>query len=85
MTPGEINRELDRLDKERTKLSDEMIAAGRGDETAEETARLDDPLARRWNRVADRQRDLHAEIVRRAGPGNYRMPTGRMFGPRRRA
>jgi hypothetical protein len=39
MSAAAINRELDKLDKIRSKLNDEMIATGRGHETWSETVR----------------------------------------------
>ena len=82
MTAGQINKELDRLDAENSKITDEMIEAGRGNETASETWTKTDPLAMRWRRVADRRMDLRNEISQRYGPGApSRLPKG--FKPRR--
>lgn len=83
MTAAEINRELDRLDRQRRRLTDEFIEAGRGRETASETQKLDDPLARRWNAITGRAYDLRNEITLRYGPdAPSRLP--RDFGPRTR-
>lgn len=83
MTAGEVNRELDRLDKKRRAIGQEMIDAGRGHETYSETWKMTDPLALRWQEVAGRERDLRWEIDRRMGPGHHsRLPAGRFFGPR---
>lgn len=82
MTPGQINRELDRLDKESSKITDQLIAAGRGSERPSETRTKTDPLATEWKRVADRQYELHSEIKARYGQSISRLPTGRGFGPR---
>ena len=63
MTPAEINRELDRLGRLSQKITDEMIQAGRGHETAEKTH--------------DRRHLLFSEIRARVGPGHTgRMPAG---------
>jgi hypothetical protein len=76
MTPSEINRRLDRLDKMSSKLSREFIDAGRGYEKPSETRTKNDPLAERYNRLAAEQDELHAEIARRYGPGApSRLPT----------
>lgn len=81
LTASQINNELDRLDAKRSKLNDEFIAAGRGNERASETAKLTDPLATRYNEVSDRQDTLRNEISLRYGPGApSRLPRG--FGPR---
>ncbi len=69
MTPGQINRELDSLEKKRSKVNDALIAAGRGYETNMETSRKSDPLALRWRAIQDRVLDLRNEISRRYGPG----------------
>ncbi len=84
MTAGEINRELDSLDKKRSKLNDEFIAAGRGHETVNETWKKDDPLALRYKEISNRHGDLRNEISARMGPGApSRLPKGRFFGPRK--
>lgn len=85
MTAGEINRELDGLDKKRSKLNDEFIEAGRGSETVNETWKKDDPLALRYKELSNRHGDLQREIHARYGPGApSRLPKGRFFGPRSR-
>lgn len=82
MTAGEINRELDKLDAKRSELNRAFIDAGRGHETAAETVKLTDPLAVKYNAVADRQCALRYEIERRYGPGApSRLPLGKGFGP----
>jgi hypothetical protein len=85
MTAGEINRELERLSKERSKVTDEMIAAGHGHELNSETRKLSDPLAARSNAIGDREYDLRMEKEARMGPGNHLlMDMPREFGPRKR-
>jgi hypothetical protein len=69
MTPSEINRRLDALEKKRARLNDEMIAAGRGHETFSETMNLGDPLALRYQHVAYEMQEYRDEIRRRYGPG----------------
>jgi len=77
MTPAEINRELDQIDKKRSKLNDEFIEAGRGSETVNETWKKDDPLALRYKELSNRHGDLQREIYARYGPGApSRMPKG---------
>jgi hypothetical protein len=78
LTPSEINRRLDRLDKLSSKLTDEFIAAGRGHELPSETFKKTDPLAERKRRVWADSDALHREISRRYGPGApSRLPTRR--------
>jgi hypothetical protein len=80
MQPSQINKELDQLSKDRDRINDKMIAAGRGNETFRETSAKSDPLAKEFNAVHDRMRSLHDEIGRRYGPGApTRLPKG--FGP----
>lgn len=80
LSASQINHELDSLHKKRSKINEEMIAAGRGHETWVETAKKTDPLALKHNAIADRMRDLRWEIERRYGPGApSRLPRG--FGP----
>ena len=82
MTGSQINRELDRLDRESSKATDELIEAGRGNERISETVQKDDALSQRVTRILDRQRSLRAEIQARFGPGAPgRLPRG--FGPRK--
>jgi hypothetical protein len=77
MTPAEINRELDQIDKKRSELNDEFIEAGRGSETVNETWKKDDPLALRYKELSNRHGDLQREIYARYGPGApSRMPKG---------
>jgi hypothetical protein len=85
MTAGEINRELDQLDKKNGELVDALIAAGRGHERYDDTARQGDPLSKRYVACSDRMVALHSEIETRMGPGApRRIPAGRGFGPRSR-
>lgn len=87
MTAGEINRELDRLDKADRALGDEMIREGRGHERPSEYLKKDDPLSRKLQAIFDRSYKLRFEIEARYGPGApSRLPirTGRRaFGPRK--
>jgi hypothetical protein len=88
MTAGEINRELDSLDKKSSSHTDKMIAAGRGYEKHNETmtkAATDptDELAQEHALLTQRHSDLRYEVDARMGPGYHpRLPGGRMFGPR---
>lgn len=80
MTAGQINKRLDQLDKESSKLTDEMIAAGRGYEKPSETFTKSDPLAERIKRNFNERTNLQREIEHRYGPGApSRLPRG--FGP----
>lgn len=80
MTAGQINKALDKLDKDSSKLTDEFIAAGRGHETYAETRTKSDPLAVRQIENLNQRNTLRREIERRYGPGApARLPRG--FGP----
>lgn len=80
---AKINKELDRLDAEQSKQADELIAAGRGNETAQETMAKSDPLAERFKASVARRQELRREIDARYGPGApNRLPKG--FGPRQK-
>jgi hypothetical protein len=85
LTAAQINKELDRLDKESRKVVEELIDAGRGSETSHETMTMTDPLARQYQAVWERQADLHEEVRRRYGPdAPSRLPIKRgWWGPRR--
>jgi len=82
---AKINSTLDRLEKLRRQVNDELIAAGRGHETYSETMEKTDPLAERYQTIALAERALHDEIAHRYGPrAPSRLPRGvRGFGPRR--
>lgn len=69
LTASQINKKLDALDKRGSKLNQQFIDAGRGDETADETYTKNDPLALQWREVHDEKYVLRAEIKRRYGPG----------------
>lgn len=82
MTAGQINKALDRLDKARSKLTDEFIAAGRGHEKPSETDRKTDPLAMKHRKLWDQYSALRREVEIRMGPrATPRLPT-RGFRPR---
>jgi hypothetical protein len=86
LTAGAINKELDRLDEISDRLTDRMIAEGRGYERPSDYHRKTDPLSTEINRLSDRQGDLRNEIERRYGPRPpRRLPSGRFFGPRKKA
>lgn len=87
MSASELNRALDTLQKDRSRLNQIMIDQGRGYETYSQTRQLSDPLATEANRLSDAISDLRVEIQMRYGPGApSRLPTGskdrRFFGPR---
>ena len=82
MTAGAINKALDVLDKESSKLNDQLIEAGFGHIGLQQIVKMDHPVARQYAVVSEQQRWLHNEIERRYGPGApYRLPAGRGFGP----
>lgn len=83
LTAAQINRELDRLERESSRISDKMISAGRGSERPSEYLMKSDALSRRAAQNYERRMDLRAEITARYGPGApSRLPRGRGFGPR---
>lgn len=80
MGAAEINKWRDVLDKESSGITDELIAAGRGNERPTETVRMTDPLALRYIQNWKDTGLLRDEIARRYGPGApSRLPRG--FGP----
>jgi hypothetical protein len=80
MGAAQINRELDRLDVAGSKITTELIAAGRGTEKILDTIKQADPVALRLRANLERTRALRNEIERRYGPGApSRLPRG--FGP----
>jgi hypothetical protein len=84
MTAGELNKALDRCDKWRSRLCDEMIEAGRGHETPHDYMRKDDPLSNSIQRAEEQRRAIRYEMERRYGPEcPHHLPTtGRVkFGP----
>jgi hypothetical protein len=76
MTASEVNKELDKLAAESSKLTRLMIDTGRGHERFSETATKTDPLALRILAVEKRAQQLRNEITARAGPGWTSMPRG---------
>lgn len=77
LTPAQINRELDALDRRRSRNTDAFIAAGRGEERQSEYLGKRDPLSREATEIFERQSALRAEIERRYGPGApSRLPRG---------
>ncbi len=77
MTPGQINKELDKLDAQGSKLTDKFIASGRGYEKPSETFTKSDPLAIEFKALQERKSSLRSEIERRYGPGApRRLPPG---------
>lgn len=80
MTAGEINKELDKLEEQNSKLTQRMIDARRGYERPSEYLRLDDPLSIELRNNSNRREALRIEISSRYGPGApRRLPKG--FGP----
>lgn len=83
MTAAEINRELERLSEKRDKNTRAFIEAGRGHERPSDYRGKKDKLSVEATEMEDRYRDLLDEVQRRAGPGVYRLPTGKGYGPRK--
>jgi len=82
MLASEINKALDKLDTEDSRLTHEMIAAGRGNERPSEYLQMTDPLSMRLRDNWERKKELYRERDRRYGPGApSRLPRG--FGPLR--
>jgi hypothetical protein len=69
MNASAINKALDKLDKENSKILDDMIVAGRGNELPSDTLKKDDPLAQRFKDNYHQSSALRYEIERRYGPG----------------
>lgn len=82
MSASEINKAMDKLSELDSRLTTEMIEAGRGYERPSETFDKSDPLAMRMKELYSRRMALVNEIERRAGPGMRRLPKG--FGPMKR-
>lgn len=85
MTAGEINRELDKLEKESSALNAQLIDLGYGNHRYNDIAKLDHPVAKRYVTVTQREWALRQEIAIRFGPGHpSRLPTHRRgwYGPR---
>ncbi len=77
MTSGQINKELDKLDAQGSKLTDKFITTGRGHEKPSETFTKSDPLAIEYKAIQERKSSLHSEIERRYGSGApRRLPPG---------
>ncbi len=78
-----INKALDTLDKEQSKLNGALIEAGFGHVMLQEIMRMDHPVAQQYAVVSSQIALLHEEIERRYGPGApSRLPRG--FGPIKR-
>ncbi len=82
MTAGQINKELDALEAEDSKLTDAFIAAGRGAERPTDRANKTDPLSIRAREISDRLDALRSEGKARYGPGLTGHLPAKGFGPR---
>ena len=83
MTAGEINKALDKLDAESSKLNDEAIAAGLGHLRMSEIEKSDHPIGAKYREHWAKRSPLAMERDLRYGPGApSRLPKG--FGPRKR-
>lgn len=83
MTPGQINKALDKLDVRSSKNTRAFIDAGRGYERPFDAdgeigyLSKSDPLSREALAIWEKQKSLRNEIARRYGPGApSRMPLG---------
>jgi hypothetical protein len=68
MAASQINKELDKLSEQSSKLGQEMIDAGRGHERPSEYLKMTDPLSIELRKNSDRRQALRAEIAVRYGP-----------------
>jgi hypothetical protein len=68
MTKGQINKNLDRLDKEFFAVIDKLISEGRGSEKGSETLVKTDPLSLEYKRIIDERQAFTNEVSRRYGP-----------------
>ena len=84
MTPGEINKELDRLYKRGSKNTRAFIEAGRGHERPSEYLKQTDPLSLEAGSIFDRSTALLNEVERRYGPGWGKCPVKLRSTPRRK-
>ena len=83
MTAAQINKALDRLEKESSQVTAELLAAGRDDRPSERRT-MTDPLSVRDTQVSAQLRLLRDEVAARYGSVSaHRLPTGRGFGPRK--
>lgn len=71
MTAGEINKEMERLSAESSRITQEFIDAGRGEERPSDWWHKTDPLSMRHKVVSDRVDKIRYEIERRMGPRWY--------------
>lgn len=72
MTPSQVNKEMERLDKELSDITSKMSASGRGHEKFNDTVAKTDALSLRYRAAARRLHDLRQEIIARVGPsGRY--------------
>lgn len=83
MTAPQINKELDKLDQLSSETTDALIAAGRGTEMSSETFTKSDPLANDFKAIYHRRMALRIEVEQRYGGRIHRLPTGKVFGPRK--
>lgn len=80
LSAAAVNKALDRLDAEQSKLLDALIEAGLGTTRLQTILKLDHPVARQYAALTDQILLLQEEIKRRYGPGApSRLPRG--FGP----
>ena len=77
LASSKINKELDRLERYSSELTDALIDEGRGNERFSETMAKSDKLALAFRAVHNRLHELRAEVARRYGPGApARLPRG---------
>lgn len=81
MSATQINKELDILDILSSKITDELIENGRGEEKYQETLKKTDPIAIRFIEIHNRSYKLRDEIEKRYGQRIRRLPLRKFFGP----
>ena len=77
MTPSQLNKRLESLDKKSSKIIEEFIRAGRGNEKPNEIWHMNDTLAQKYKAHRYDVNEIEDEITRRFGPGMRRAPVRR--------
>jgi uncharacterized protein involved in exopolysaccharide biosynthesis len=82
LSAAALNKALDALDAEQSRLLDDLIAAGFGHTSLRTIVLLDHPVAQQYARAQEQIDLLRNEVARRYGPGApSRLPLGKGFGP----
>lgn len=69
MTGGQINKSLDKLSLESSKINDKFISSGRGQEKPSEILTKSDSLSLAYRLNNEKMNALRNEMERRYGPG----------------